>query len=308
MSRVDFPSLAPEFMVQRLKSPEKKIRMVLDTDTFNEIDDQFAVVYSLLSKDRMEVEAFYAAPFYNDLSDGPEDGMEKSYHEILKIKKLMNREDIPVYRGSVSYLPEANTPVESDAARDLVKRAMAADPADPLYVVAIGAISNVASALLMEPRIIERIVIVWLGGHGLHWPNTHEFNLIQDLHGSRILFNSGVPLVHLPCMGVASNLQTTLSEIRDYVKPQGAIGEYLYQTYLDCRKNHFGYSRIIWDISVIAWLNNPNSTPSNLVASPLISEDFRWSFDGSRHFIRSAWHVNRDMVFRDLFIKLRDQG
>ncbi len=51
--------------------------MVLDTDTFNEIDDQFAVIYALHSKERLQVEAFYAAPFHNELSSGPKDGMEK---------------------------------------------------------------------------------------------------------------------------------------------------------------------------------------------------------------------------------------
>jgi inosine-uridine nucleoside N-ribohydrolase len=53
---------------------------------------------------------------------------------------------------------------KSEAARNLVERAMASDPSDPLYVVAIGAITNVASAVLMEPAVAERIVIVWLGG------------------------------------------------------------------------------------------------------------------------------------------------
>jgi purine nucleosidase len=254
---VVFPKLSEDMLVKRLAHPSGRVRMILDTDTFNEIDDQFAVVYSLLSKEKMEVEALYAAPFHNTLSNSPQDGMEKSYNEILKIRKLMNREDVPVYLGSETYLPSANTPVISEAASNLVERAMKSDPQDPLYVVAIGAITNIASAILLEPKIIERIIVVWLGGHSLEWGHTKEFNLFQDLHGSRILFDSGVPLVLVPCMGVASNLLTTLSELRDYVKPQGAIGQYLYETYLNCREDHFAYSRVIWDISVIAWLNEP---------------------------------------------------
>jgi len=301
-----FPVIPADQLVRRLEHPGRKIRMVLDTDTFNEIDDQFAIAYALKSPDRMTVEALYAAPFYNELSTGPADGMEKSYQEILKIRRIMGREDIPVYRGSTSYLPAADRPVESEAARDLVSRAMASDPSDPLYVVGIGAITNVASALLLEPRIVERIVLVWLGGHALHWGDAKEFNLFQDLHASRLMLDCGAPLVLVPCLGVATHLQTSLSELRDHIKGKSAIGDYLYETYLNCSKDHFAYSRVIWDISVIAWLNNPDWCWSSLTHSPRVSEDFRWSRDPNRHLIRCVDFIRRDEVFRDLFLKIAD--
>lgn len=304
MSSITYPKLSTEQLVKKLAPPEGKVKMILDTDTYNEIDDQFAVIYSLLSEEKLQVEALCAAPFYNQLSDGPKDGMEKSYQEIIKILDIMNRGDIPVYRGSEAYLENDMTPVESEAARHIVNRAMATDPNDPLYVVAIGAITNVASAIIMEPQIIERIVVVWLGGHAFHWPDTKEFNLFQDIHASRIILDSGVPLVLIPCMGVASHLQTTLSEIKDYVQPHGKIGQYLYQTFKDCHKDHFAYSRVIWDISVIAWLLHPQQVTTHLVHSPRISEDFRWSTDTSRHLIRCAQFIDRDSVFRDLFQKI----
>lgn len=302
---MEFPKLTEAQRIERLNPKPGKIRMVLDTDTFNEIDDQFAVVYALQSPDRLQVEAFYAAPFFNDLSTGPKDGMEKSYHELHKILKLMDRTDIPIYKGSEAYLPSPETPVQSDAARNLVERAMASSPEDPLYVVAIGAITNVASAILIEPRIIENIVVVWLGGHALHWHNTREFNLEQDIPAARIILNSGVPLVLLPCMGVVSHLNTTLSEMRDYVKDSGVIGAYLYETYEQVHPDHYAYSRVIWDISTIAYLVNEQSTPSVLLSSPVVSDEGRWSQDQSRHLIRYVHSVNRDHIFRDLFQKLR---
>ncbi|MGO4545587.1 nucleoside hydrolase [Paenibacillus sp. 2TAB23] len=300
-----YPAMTDGERVRKLESPAGQIKMVLDTDTFNEIDDQFAVIYALLSPERIEFQALYAAPFHNDLSTGPKDGMEKSYEEIHRILKLMNREDVPVYRGSESYLTAPHTPVDSSAAQNLVERAMACDPANPLYVVGIGAITNIASAILMEPRIIERIVVVWLGGHAIDWHDTREFNLEQDLHASRVIFDSGVPLMLIPCMGVASNLRTTLSEVRDYVLPSGAIGAYLYETYKNCKDDHFAYSRVIWDISVIAWLNQSNTVPSRLIPSPRISADYRWSVDSTRHLIRCASYIDRDAVFHDLFTKLK---
>lgn len=300
-----FPVLKEEERLRMLAPPTGVISMVLDTDTFNEIDDQFAVVYTILSKDRLDLKAMYAAPFYNSLSSGPKDGMEKSYDEIHRILRRMNvSTDGFVFKGSDRFMEEANTPIESAAARDIVAKAKAASPDKPLYVVAIGAITNVASALLIEPEIIRNIVIVWLGGHHLHWKHTKEFNLVQDVLAARVLLDSGVPFIMVPCHGVASHLITTLPEINHYVRDKGEIGQFLAERYESCAKDHYGYSRVIWDISVIAWLLMPESVPTEIVHSPVLTDQVTWSTDQSRHFIRVASSIDRNAVFKDLFYKL----
>ena len=217
-----FPIIPEDVRIRRLQPPAGKINIVLDTDTYNEIDDQFAIVYTLLSKDKINVQAIYAAPFHNKMSDGPKDGMEKSYEEIIRILERMNeRTEGIVFRGSDSYLPSKDKPVDSEAARDLIAKAMAATEDEPLYVVAIGAITNIASAILLEPRIIEKIVVVWLGGHALEWKDTKEFNLMQDVKSAQVILDCGVPLVLIPVLGVSSHLLTTLPEINTYVKGKG---------------------------------------------------------------------------------------
>jgi len=278
--------------------------MVLDTDTYNEIDDQFAMVYSLLSPERLSLEALHAAPFQNSRSAGPEDGMAKSYEEILRVLARLNRPPGDfVFRGSTAYLASAEDPQQSDAARDLVARAMRPN-GEPLYVVAIGAITNVASAILIEPRIIERIVIVWLSGHALHWPDTREFNLAQDLHASRLIFDCGVPLVHVPCCGVTTHLHTTMPEIERHVDGKGAIGDYLAQIFREHSGDHFAWSKVLWDMAAVAWIINDQWVPTNIVHSPIVTDQVTWSFDQSRHLIRSASFVHRDPIFRDFFAKL----
>ena len=303
---MQFPTISEAERISRLEPPTGKVQMVLDTDTYNEVDDQFAVVQALLSPDKLDVLALYAAPFFNDRSTGPADGMEKSYQEILA---LLERLDVPskgfIFRGSDRYLPDWDHPVESDAARDLIAKAMArGEDDDPLYVVAIGAITNIASAILLEPEIIRRIVVVWLGGNAFHWPNTREFNLWQDVQSARVIFNCGVPVVQLPCMGVVSHLHTTIPEIERYVQGRGAIGDYLAETVKGYHKEHFGWSKVIWDIAAIAYLLDESWTPTHLVHSPIVTDQGTWSFDADRHFIRSAWHVHRDPIFRDVFTKL----
>ena len=302
---MNFPKLPDTLRFARLQPPTGKVRMVLDTDTYNEVDDQFALVHALLSPDRLQVEAIYAAPYFNNRSSGPADGMEKSYEEIHRLLEKLNwpNRDF-AYRGATAYLDKSLQPQESAAARDLVARALASPDTDPLYVVAIGAITNVASAVLLEPRIIEKIVIVWLGGHALHWPHTREFNLKQDVAAARLLFDCGVPFVMIPCMGVVSHLHTTIPELEAYVAGRGAIGDYLVEIVKGYHEDHRGWSKVIWDISTIAYLLNAQWTPSHLVHSPVLTDQVTWSVDQSRHLIRYVHYIERDPIFRDLFLKL----
>ena len=152
---------------RKLLPPTGPIDVVLDTDTFNEIDDQFALSYMLSYKERLNVKALYAAPFFNMHSTGPEDGMIRSYEEILTLLDLAGRADLKevTFKGSIDYLKDEKTPQISPSAEQLSKLAMNYTEENPLYVVAIGAITNVASAILLNPEIVSRIVIVWLGGH-----------------------------------------------------------------------------------------------------------------------------------------------
>ena len=296
-----FPS---ELYLKRLAHPGKKVRMVLDTDTYNEVDDQFALAYALKSQENMTVEAVYAAPFLNSRVETPLEGMEKSYEEILHILRIMNiKPDKLVYKGSTGFLQNAFVPQESAAVCDLVKRALSMED-EPLYVVAIGAITNIASAILMEPRIIEKIIVVWLGGHSFFWPDTKEFNLEQDLHASRIIFDCGVPLIHIPCCGVTTHLSTTISELDQYLYGKNELGTYLVDIVRNYSKNHFAWSKVIWDVAAIAWLVNPDWLLSNIVHSPILTDQYTWSFDNNRHFIRSVAYLDRDKVFGDLFKKL----
>jgi inosine-uridine nucleoside N-ribohydrolase len=302
-----FPALSRAFLLQRLEPPSGPVSMVLDTDTYNEIDDQFALVYSLLSPN-LTVEAVYAAPFHNKRSSGPGDGMVKSYEEILR---LLERLDHPhegfAFRGSESYLPDGTHPVRSAAVEDLIKKALAPREG-PLYVLPIGAITNVASAILMAPEIIEKIVVVWLGGQPYYWPSAQEFNLGQDVPASQLIFDCGVPLVHIPCKNVAEHLRTTLPEMAHYVKGRGRIGDYLYQIYEEHFTNHYARSKVLWDISTIAYLNNPAWTPSAVVPSPILKNDVTWAADSSRHPTRVVTDVRRDEVYGDLFRKLEQRA
>lgn len=292
-------------LLSRLMPPTGRVDMVLDTDTYNEVDDQFALCYSLLSPESMRVLAVYAAPFFNDRATDPEDGMVKSYNEIRRLLGVMKiPNDSFAYEGSCIYLPDEGTPVESPAARDLVERAMKRPLEDPLYVVAIGAPTNVASAILMEPAIRDRIVVVWLGGNPICYPTAREFNLAQDIPAVRVLMDCGVPLVLVPCMGVASHLLTSIPEMEACLKGHNSLCDTLLSLFSAYTDDPFAWAKEIWDVATIAYLVNPAWIPTHLTPSPLITDDCHWAQDARRHPIRIAYGAERNPIFRDLYQKL----
>lgn len=301
-----FPPLSDSQRITMLEPPAKKpVAMVLDTDTYNEIDDQFAMVYALISPE-LRVEAVYAAPFLNNRSTSAADGMEKSYEEIRRVLgKLGVSPDGFAFKGSRNFIADVAQPERSPAALDLIERAKKHSPQNPLYVVAVGAIPNVANALLLEPSILPNIVVVWLGANGHQWPHQREFNYQQDLKASRVIFDSGVPFVQLPCWPVVTHFTTTVPEMERYVGGQGAIGDYLLQIFKDYKKDQFAWSKVLWDMTAVAWVINSRWLPSDLVHSPIVTDNYTFSFDQSRHLIRCVNFVQRDPIFHDFFTKLQ---
>lgn len=284
-------------------SPDQKPAVVLDTDTYNEVDDQFALAHLLLSPDRIDLQAVYAAPFHNSRSSGPDDGMEKSFEEIHRIMDVVAAVNTPpVFRGSTSWISGGGAPVRSDATRDLIDRAMGIGDGK-LYVVAIGAPTNVASALIAEPRIAGKIVVIWLGGHAPYWPDTGEFNMKQDMQASRILLDTVVPFILVPCKPVASHLSVTVAELEKELDGRSRLGTYLTGIVRNYEGMQRGESKVIWDLAATAWVLNPEWVPTQEEPSPILLDDRTWKLDPSRHKIRIAREVSRNQILRDFYLK-----
>lgn len=296
-------------LLDRLKPPQNMVDVVLDTDTANEIDDQFALSYLLASQDKVNLKAIYAAPFHNEKSCSPEDGMVKSYQEILHLLNLTHCQEMKefVYKGSRHYLPDETTPVISQAAKDLAERALEYSPNSPLYVIALGALTNVASAILMSPEITDRIVVVWLGGNANHWPHNFEFNALQDVASARVVFGCGAAVVQLPCMGVVSAFRTTGPELEHHIKGKNPLCDYLLSITKQAAKDSGAnscWSRPIWDVTAVAWVVNNSSMAYFIQPSPIFQYDHHLSFDQHRHPIVYVYNIDRDLLFEDLFFKL----
>lgn len=239
----------------------KRKRVILDTDTYNEIDDQFALALAMLSPKEIELLAVTAAPFHNSNSESYADGMERSYHEIGLVMDLVQKSHgvapVPYYRGSTERMPNIHTPVQSEAADKIYEIAMSSD--ETTYVVAIGALTNVSSAIVAHPELADKINVVWLGGNARWYEGGGEFNLQGDLNATNALYASKVPLLTVPCLGVASGLIMTLPEIEYQLRGTSPLGDYLCDNIKNCEPaNHpISWSRVIWDISTICCIVDP---------------------------------------------------
>lgn len=351
-----FPTLSPTTYEHRLARPRRGARVIIDTDTANEIDDQYALTWVLLSPDRLTLQGVTAVPFsfvhhrdnlitnYDKLKDNmanaddsfmggfgnwekrlvqqnidPRDllftdvtqGAELSYQEILRVFDKCHMESHnKVFRGSPTYLPDFNSPVDSESAHFIIEQARASDPDDPLYILAMGAATNIASALLMAPDIIEKIVVVWTSAFPSYAPfhNGASLNLVQDIPASQILFASGVPHVYLPGYHVGAQLKISLPEMERFVQGQGNIGNYLHHLYthnplhtLFAITNTETKTWVIWDIINVAWMLSGDYVSDFITQSPILGDDTLWQYPSQSHPMREAYDINRDAIFEDFY-------
>ena len=295
---------------ERLALPAGRISMVLDTDQYNEVDDQFALAYAVRSPEKLDVEAVYAGPFVNARADTPREGMERSYDEILKMLELLGDERLPeaTFRGSTRYLESFDDKLESPAALDLVERAMQ-DREQPLWVVGLGCPTNIAAAMILEPRIIDRIVVLWIGGQLRSSTSATDFNIRQDYHASRTLYDSGVAFVNIPGYLVSEQMRTTVPELEARLAGKSKVADYLVDIVRQYERERrprldYPWSKVIWDLATIGFLINPEWVETRIEPSPILQPDITWKLDDDRHPIRVAWHVDRDPIFDDVFRKL----
>ncbi len=298
-------------MLEALKIKDGILDIVIDTDTYNEIDDQFAIVYALQSKERFNIKAVYACPFYkpeyNFKSDSPEDGMIKSYNEAKDLLEIMNVEtENFLFKGSTKFCNE--TLETSESVTHLINLAMNNYTSENrLYVVGIGALTNLGNAIRIEPKIVDRITLVWLGGPTHASNRASEFNLHQDIFAVKTVFESNIPIIQIPCFGVTSHLLTSIHELKATLDLSIPIVKRLVDTYEGYVDNHFGYNKEIWDIAPIGFLIDPSeTTKSYIVRRPTITYDETYSYRYDTPFMMVVDRIERNKIFADLFTKLNN--
>ena len=286
--------------------PEEKIvRVLIDTDAKNEADDQFAIVQALLSP-KLENKGFIAAHFGTRLPDS----MERSYAELEKIFDLMGFEkEGMIFRGAERAIQDKAVPQVSEGARKIVEEAMKND-ARPLYILFLGPLTDMASALLMEPRIAQRCTVIWIGG-GRYPSGGIEFNLGNDIEAANVVFSSKVPVWQIP-KNVYEIMAVSFAELELNVYPHGAIGKYLLEQMNEHAKEDIprlsdfrsGETWVLGDSPAVGVLLYEHRFCYDWVQAPLITKDMTYVQTGLNRPIRVYREVDSHLILNDLYAKL----
>ena len=201
----------------------KKIRVIVDTDAACEADDPFAIVHALLSP-KLIVKGIAAEHFAQDNS------MEESFDEIITILEAMDI-DVPVLKGQRGPLSQDD---EVSEAADFIIREAMKDDNKPLFVLCQGAITNVAMAIKTEPKIMDRMTIIWIGTHGTAYgePPFREFNAGNDVEAANLVLKEETQVWLVPSY-VYTTINIGIAEIERRIAPCGKIGRHLYENLVE---------------------------------------------------------------------------
>ncbi|MGN6206193.1 nucleoside hydrolase [Humibacter sp.] len=211
-------------------------RLIIDTDAKNEADDQFAIVHALPSPS-LDIAGIVPAHFGDARI---RHSMQDSRDEVDLLLRLLDRDDVVVANGAEHAVPDPLTPVDSDGARLIISEAR---KPGPLFVIFLGPLTDMASALLLDPSIADNpdLTVVWVGGtpyDGVTGGERRgEFNLSNDVTAANVVFQSRLRVWQIP-MTVYRMVGVGYAELDEKVAPHGELGEYLVRQLKEFNAEH----------------------------------------------------------------------
>jgi purine nucleosidase len=284
-----------------------KVPVILSTDVGNEIDDQWAVAYLLVDPQDFDVRGIISAhaPSLPDPS--------ARYTYLVLRDEVENRLDMvqhpPLFEGSSVALKNLTTPERNAGVDFLVSSSRHFSSAHRLTVLTIGAATDVASAILEDPSIADRIRVVAMGFN--NWPEGgDEFNVANDPRAWQVILDSHVPVV-VGCADVCrANLSLTLEQARKLISMHGPVGAWLWSEFQawyfrfvkPLRVDDFSKSWVIWDIITVAYVNG--FTSQRTYPRPSLTDKMQFAHSSNGGTITWITKVNTSKLWSDFLAKL----
>lgn len=273
---------------------KEKYNVILDTDIGNSWDDQFALVYLLKCGDIFNLEAITIEPFRHNESENILDNEKISYNEIIKISKFLDKDiENKTYRFS-----------NNESVKKIIE---IANKNDKTYILAIGGLTNISLAINKKPNIKNKIEIIWLGGNSLEYGNNKEFNFMQDTNATMKILNSNVNMTIIPARNVAIDLMIKLEELEHRLDMNSEISKYLCNRFANDSYYGIKTERVIWDISVVAYLINKNWFKTKELKGLSLSNDFKYYIDSDKTTKIMVEKMNNKKIYENLFKKLNEE-
>ena len=287
----------------------RRRRTIIDTDAKNEADDQYAIVHALLSP-TLDVRGIIPAHFGTERTDR---SMEESREEVDLLLGLMGLTDTVVADGAARPIPDERTPADSPGARLIVEESKLASEDDPLFLTFLGPLTDMASALLIDPEVARRdVVVIWIGGmgHDVDWSYPdREFNLRNDIAAANVVFDSGVTLWQVPA-SVYSMVSVGYAELEERLRGTSELADHLIDQLVAWNTAHHGEPiehRSLGDSPAISLVLNPRGATSRTVPAPRFGAEGGY-LPGSGHPVRVIETVDVRYLLEDMFAKIRRFG
>jgi inosine-uridine nucleoside N-ribohydrolase len=288
------------------QTADARIPVVLSTDVGNEIDDQWAITYLLLQP-RFEVLGVMSvhAPSISAPAG------QTSYHILVDVveNRLAMSTHPPLVEGGSQPMQDAKTPRTSPAVRFLIEISRRFTRDNRLTVLMIGAATDVASAILTDPTIVDRVRVVQMG-----FPDEkggEEFNIANDVHAVQAILDSKVPLVIGPGNVCRASLSLSLDQARAMLATRGAIGAWLWEEYQawyyravkPLRVDDFSKPWVIWDDIALAYVLG--MTKQHTLPRPSMRDDMTFAEANTDRTITWITDVDEERMWAD-FLSLVD--
>ncbi|MBB2975843.1 inosine-uridine nucleoside N-ribohydrolase [Microbacterium endophyticum] len=306
-----------------------RARVIIDNDFSGDPDDLFQLVHHVLSPS-VDIRAVVASHLR------PGDGFDPSSHTAdnaaTVVKDVFARMGIDsadvIYTGANEALVDRKTPQRSPAVDAIIAEALRDDVASPLFYVAGGGLTDIASAYLIEPRIADRLTLVWIGG-GEHEelaappPGAMpiEYNLLIDVVAGQVIFgDSSVKIWQVP-RDVYRQCLVSDAELRLRVAATGPLGRYLYDevarvfAMVGAHMSGASETYALGDsplvlLTALQSLFEPDSASSQHVerSTPALDDDGGYvEVPGARSMRIYTW-VDTRLMFEDFYLKLSEFG
>lgn len=292
--------------------------VIIDSDANNELDDQHAIAYALLSGARLQVQGITV----NRTDNGGD--IDVQMEEAERVVRLTGLADeVPIRKGaSGAYADIAPSVTEDDfdgaqAVNFIVEQAHATGD-ERLVVIPIGKLTNVALALKKDPSIASEIRVVWLGSN---FPEPGEYNLENDTSAVNPVLKSDVPfemaVVRYGRSSGTAAVQTFQSEIRTVMPGLGPTVEPpvtgrhgdVHSTFGDYSVSLFDHvdqtARALYDVAAVAVVKESEWGVRRSV-EPYRLEGGEWvqTSEGEEFVIWELFYGSK--IIQDFFATLRD--
>jgi len=174
----------------------------------------------------------------------------------------------------------------------------------------IGAATDVASAILLDPSIVDRIRVIQMGFTSEQ--GGEEFNVANDVHAVQAILNSSVPLVIGTGNVCRASLSLSLDQAKGMLANRGAISDWLWEEYQawyfrfvkPIRVDDFSKQWVIWDDITLAYVLG--MTTQHNASRPRMLDNMTFEKSTSDQVVTWITDVDKQTMWKDFLMLLDD--